>query len=327
LYSDSLNLLEYYGLVLPVRKVGPLKWERDELVTEVEGGTVRESYERDWWHAERFRGWKRGKWDSENVELADLSIPIPPIDKREYRFRDLRAMPWQVMESQAYESAHGSSIGTRVRSARDSTYTRTRFLRFQTGIWKPTSLEYWAFLGRGHSDARDPKKKRTLNFKSGLTAEEASDGNRDCECFYVVGEGYKSGTQRLASQGLIGYGRTQDAAVASLIGSIRHQVDLDMLLRLAESAQASKVNQRRKVLHEMSENLLWQNRFKELRLPNVRSSFYRVLVTYLCFHRLRRGGVSPNEAYARIAKAQKCTSDYVKKLVSQGGRAILVDTV
>ncbi len=323
LYRDSLNLLEYYGLVIPVRKVGPIPYECDEKITKVKGGKVVESYQPEWLHTERFLPWRKGK----DRRLFDLRIPIPKMNVREYRLEYLRPMPWLSRESRAWFYEKGGDIGTPVQPKRNSLYTTNRKLCASGRVWKPTDIEYWALLCDGLAQApTESDRRKPLELRLRLTAEEASNGNRRCETFYVVGEGYKQGRRGRLSQGLVGYGRSQDAAVASLIGSLRFQTDLDALLRWAESSQATKINSRKKILHDIGEDVRWLHR-KVLELPVVRSDFFRMASSFLIFHEMRSRGKSPDDAYRKLGKALKCSTDYARKVVSEGGRLIRLDTV
>ena len=332
-----LAVLEFFGLVMPVRKVLTEPLALKEVEFKVRGGTNHHDPEERWFHQVLGRGaTRRPGFQRVSVTLED------PGEQRRGAFRCLRVVPTPRFGylSMFYSdlpdhrpSDKPFTLARRIPEHRPGRHYQIRDL-MQMGLWfRPRDPAYWALLARGLrppagndlDEAAPTWVTECLRGESAnvlqMSAPSAQAGTYGVTRLYIVGCADKGAAGRTDSP----YGHPgQDWIVGTLLYHLEQRSGLDLLLELHDATRSRKVNANQRVLHAMAERWTHIARRERGRLPNpiprLIPNFHRNALLWLLYS--GRGTISPDVARKQLGAMVGMTPRSVSQACWAGGRSL-----
>ncbi len=343
LWDSDLNLLEYYGLIIPARKA----YIRDLLPpgtsTQTPEGKIAECSTEVWKYVphtpeRRTRHKIPGERASRVVsDFKSFEFTRHPSMGTDDLGPHVRPTPWLVLERSAWRHVPGDSLGTWVKPSGMSVFVNPGLLRARHRWSRPTDLCYWHWLSRVREgmpvdpesnwfDRRTKKPKSgprsDMELNLGLDASSAMDGNRDIERFYLVGWVDTRSSTFNRSYAAVGNGPGQDWYLAALIRALTSRMDLGLQVRLLHAQQTAGKSARGAAYAAIAKRSNQLRKIPELGVPRIHLPFYRDVLASLAFSALKKRGLSGARRYAMIAKSTGTTPDYARRIVTKGGQLL-----
>lgn len=322
-----LNLMEYYGWLLPVRKaVSRALWP---TLTDYRPGHVEKTFNTGWFHVDRpfpkLRPDVASRWSLESPPRLTRFSPF----ERSKKWGRVAVTPWFMIMPGRVEIDGAGKVKRHLPRDEPSPCFPPGSLR-RRGLWlKVTDKAYWDRLavrsdfleGRDPPPFHyDPSFRLPTHTELNLTARQAARGNDDTDRFYLVG-GADLAEGSLA-HGLAKRGRGQDWALRTFIDRLHAHVPTEVLFDLVRAKQTPRVNLPQAAFEKLRRTGLPNKWPSWWNLPPLHGSFYRDVLLFLSFRSARRRGISPDTLYGQLADRSGLTSQSVRRAISEGGRRL-----
>lgn len=344
LTESDLNVLEYHGLVMPIRKACTRSIMQVAESGFGESGTQQYHPIQQWMHAR----WCYSKRSVPKSERNERFVYVP-IDTSGPLLTEiiaaLRPTPflfngvWIPPQSIRPDSMHRRK---KVRMARASSPEPDNCSRGTVisasslgcrGMWfRPLQPEYWALLASGLDHLHKPESRAAdwirRSLPNGLvsalsiTSSEAASGNAGVTRFYVIGCGSHSQSRRNLRDGHFGMRLGQDHFVAYIVSRLRSRAPLAAAVAMERAFQSRGVNTRRRVIEEFVETWQRTSAITELSLPAIVPNFHRNVLLWLLYQ--NRGDITANQALKDLGRLVGLKPDSVKQACWSGRRSLAV---
>lgn len=335
---SDLNLLEYYGLVLPVRKalVNDLRFPRVERP--VPGGTEVHEPRQYWAHTARQR---LVQMDGSSVGPKLTYRPLNTLeDFADWSLRDTYPTPVLL---NGYETSV-QPTKTECKSGWTATYSFgkiepvkptcvVRVCNLKAGAWlRPLQPAYWGSLARPLSPVAPTTRSLSVQAEwikelypaaanpFTLDAEQAKYGNAGVTRFYVIGHRISKSARMDSLEGWSD-GCGQDWWIAAFLSRLRRRIDLGLSLQVEASMQKRTTNAKKAILTALGRRWETVRALEELSLPPFGQYFYRDTLLWLT-HRSRPESISPEESHRTLGGMAGLRPSSVKIYAAAGHRGL-----
>lgn len=343
----ELNVFEFYGLVIPVRKaivddLCPPTYNDPTAKT-----TTSHSAKLQWEYTEVARSRTGREPARADLDTADTR-PLDLTDPDERIRSNVRPTPVVVVRRQSIKSPIDNIVGSRSTSCKsekhwthavkppkpDLAFAAAHLLA--DGRWlRPTDLAYWQVLGHTPlavaSGGTDDNTRPSVGLDAlladesafKLSAPNAERGNHLITRFYAIGYGERSSTDNDYGYRAVrlGIGPGQDWYLVALLERLRARFGAATTAELVIAEQTEKTNKKR-VPYEALRDRAEEFREREhLHLPPLCGRFYRYILLRLA-HENRPGQVKADQSFKELAKASGLASGTVKQYVQRGGKLL-----
>jgi hypothetical protein len=335
----DLNLLEYFGLLIPVRKAVVHDIQPLSIQYRTRKGPVTERTSVKWRHVlGRYREQhkRRGEEGEAFPQPMDLSFGQRHTNL-DILIAEARPTPWLFVERIAHLDKAEHGLGYVHPPRQRPEWITTGCLTTKGRLLRPSQIGYWRLLGNtnppiahvlepefklGRAAKRprlSPATADALPFH--LSPDDAMKGNSGVRRFYLVGSGARRVGRGRLSSGTVGFGFGQDTHLVQLMHRLHRRVELPQLLAIAAAGQRRGGPKDRAFAQ-----LAWRSKrlggHEGLAVPELRQNFYRDLLIRVRYQALLCRGTPSEVVIDQLRRETGLRFEYVRRLIPATARLL-----